>query len=234
MQNTKKIRLSVIIPAFNERDSIVEIVKRVQDVDIEKEIIIVDDYSSDGTREIVRDDIDGENVTKIYHDRNCGKGAAVRTGIKHISGDIVIIQDADMEYDPADYLSLVDPVVRGAADVVYGSRLSGGAPQRVHMFWHLMGNRLLSFVTNILYNTTLTDMETGYKVFRSDVLKGLNLKSNRFNIEPEITAKIFKQRFRVYELPIAYYGRTYQEGKKITWRDGFSAMFTLMKYRVLD
>ena len=228
------MKLSVIVPVFNEENSIQEIIKRVQNIDIEKEIIIIDDFSNDGSREIIKTGIAGDNITRLYHDRNLGKGAAIRTGIKHVSGDIVIIQDADMEYDPGDYASLIAPITRGDADVVYGSRLSGGAPQRVYMFWHMMGNKFLSFTTNLLYNTTLTDMETGYKVFKADVIKGLNLKSNRFEIEPEITAKIFKRKYRVYELPISYYGRTYEEGKKITWKDGFKALWTILKYRFVD
>lgn len=228
------MKLSVIIPVFNEKDSIQEIVKRVRNISINKEIILVDDFSNDGTREIIKNDINGDNIIKLYHDKNLGKGAAVRTGIGRVSGNIVIIQDADLEYDPGDYFSLIEPIIRGDADVVYGSRLSGGSPQRVYMFWHLMGNRFLSFMTNILYNTTLTDMETGYKVFKAEVVKGLNLKSNRFEIEPEITAKIFKRKYRVYELPISYYGRTYQEGKKITWKDGFIALWTILKYKFTD
>lgn len=228
------MKLSVIIPVFNEKNSITKIIKKVEDVDIPKEIILIDDFSSDGTREIIRDSIDGDNIIKLYHPENLGKGAAIRTGIKSITGDIAIIQDADMEYDPNDYFKLIEPIKRGDADVVYGSRLSGGAPQRVYMFWHLMGNRFLSFMTNLLYNTTLTDMETGYKVFRADIIKSLDLRSNRFEIEPEITAKIFKRKYRVYELPISYYGRTYGEGKKITWKDGFGALWTLVKYRFVD
>ncbi len=228
------MKLTVLIPVYNERKSISKIVQLVNDIDIEKEIILIDDFSTDGTRNIIEQDIKGSNIIKLYHDKNMGKGAALRTGIKHISGDIVIIQDADLEYDPSDYFSLLDPIIRGDADVVYGSRLSGGAPQRVYMFWHLVGNKFLSFVTNLLYNTTLTDMETGYKVFKSEIIKNLNLKSNQFEIEPEITAKIFKKKYRVYELPISYYGRTYEEGKKITWKDGFKALFTLLKYRFLD
>lgn len=228
------MKLSVIIPVFNEKNSIQNIVKKVEDIDIDKEIILIDDCSNDGTVEIIKNNINGRNIKKLFHKKNLGKGAAIRTGIKHISGDIVIIQDADMEYDPNDYHALIWPIVRGDADVVYGSRLSGGAPQRVHMFWHLMGNRMLSFITNIIYNTTLTDMETGYKVFRTDVIKNLNLKSSRFEIEPEITAKIFKQKLRVYELPISYYGRSYEEGKKITWKDGFIALWTILKYRFVD
>ncbi len=228
------MKLSVIIPVFNERNSIQEIIERVRNVDIEKEIILIDDFSDDGTREIIKNDINSGEIIKLYHDKNLGKGAAIRTGITYVSGDVVIIQDADLEYDPKDYASLIDPIKRGDADVVYGSRLSGGAPQRVHMFWHLMGNKFLSFITNLLYNTTLTDMETGYKVFKAEVIKGLDLKSDRFEIEPEITAKIFKRKYRVYEIPISYYGRTYEEGKKITWKDGFMALWTILKYRFID
>lgn len=227
------MKLSVIIPVYNEKNSLLKIVEMVDKINIEKEIILVDDCSDDGSREIMEASINGYNITKLYHDKNRGKGAAVRTGIKHVSGDIVIIQDADLEYDPSDYSMLIGPIVRGDADVVYGSRLSGGAPQRVYMFWHLVGNKFLTFVTNFLYNTTLSDMETGYKVFKTEVLRSLNLVSNRFEIEPEITAKIFKKKYRVYEVPISYYGRTYDEGKKITWKDGFITLWTILKYRIL-
>ena len=228
------MKLSVIIPVFNEKNTIQEIVKRVEKIEIEKEIILIDDFSTDGTREIIKNNISGNNLIKLYHSKNFGKGTAIRTGIDHISGDIAIIQDADMEYDPNNYFALIGPITRGDTDVVYGSRLSGGAPQRVYMFWHLMGNKFLSFMTNLIYNTTLTDMETGYKVFKSEILKSLNLKSNRFEIEPEITAKIFKRKYRVYELPISYYGRTYEEGKKITWKDGIGALWAIFKYRFFD
>lgn len=228
------MKLSIIIPVFNERDSIAEIIRRVNDLNIEKEIIIIDDFSSDGTRDVIVNDVNGDNITKLYHNKNLGKGAAIRTGIPLISGDIVIIQDADLEYDPKDYFALIEPITRGDADVVYGSRFAGGRPQRVYMFWHMVGNKFLSFVTNLVCNTTLTDMETGYKVFRSEIIKGLNLKSNRFEIEPEITVKIFKKKYRVYELPIAYYGRTYEEGKKITWVDGFRALWTILRYKFMD
>jgi len=228
------MKLTVIIPVFNERDSIKDIIKKVNEVNFQKEIILIDDFSTDGTREIIKTDIFDDNIIKLYHDKNQGKGAAIVTGLTKVTGDIVIIQDADMEYDPNDYYALLEPIIRGDADVVYGSRLSGGAPQRVYLFWHLVGNKFLSFMTNILYNTTLTDMETGYKVFKSGVIKSLHLKSKRFEIEPEITAKIFKKKLRVYELPISYYGRTYTEGKKITWKDGFRALWTLIKYRFID
>lgn len=228
------MKLSVIMPVFNEKDSIMKIIKKVEEIDIQKEIILIDDFSTDGTREIIKNSINGNNIIKLYHSKNLGKGAAIRTGIEHVSGDLVIIQDADMEYDPNDYFSLIKPIVRGDADAVYGSRLSGGAPQRVYMFWHLMGNRFLSFMVNLLYNTTLSDMETGYKVFKAEAIKGLNLRSNRFEIEAEITAKIFKKKYRVYEVPISYYGRSYKEGKKITWKDGLVALWTILKYRFID
>lgn len=228
------MKLTVIIPVFNEKDSIKDIIKKVNEVNFQKEIILIDDGSTDGTLKIIKTDISDDNIIKLYHDKNQGKGAAIVTGLTKVTGDIVIIQDADMEYDPNDYYALLEPIIRGDADVVYGSRLSGGAPQRVYLFWHLVGNKFLSFITNILYNTTLTDMETGYKVFKSEVIKSLHLKSKRFEIEPEITAKIFKKKLRVYELPISYYGRTYTEGKKITWKDGFRALWTLIKYRFMD
>lgn len=230
------MRLSIIIPVYNEKDTILEILKRVLSVDVnmEKEIILVDDCSFDGTAQLLRG-VKGNNIKVIFHSRNKGKGAAICTGLEYVSGDIVIFQDADLEYDPNEYIKLLTPIMNGCADVVYGSRLSGGCPQRVYMFWHLLGNRLLALITNIIYNTTLSDMETGYKVFRKEIIKNLNLKSKGFSIEPEITAKIFKKnRYRVYEIPISYYGRTYKEGKKITWRQGFSAIFTLLWYRFFD
>lgn len=199
----------------------------------DKEIIIVDDGSDDGTIEklaSIQDDI----VKVLYHTKNLGKGAALRTAFEHVSGDIVAIQDADLEYDPRELNELVEPIVRGDADVVYGSRLSGGKLQRVYLFWHKVGNIFLTLITNILFNTTLTDIETCYKVFRSNLLKELNLKSNDFTIEAEITAKLLKKKLRIFEMPISYYGRTYAEGKKISWRHGFSALFALVKYRLMD
>lgn len=227
------MKISIVIPVFNEVDTIGEIVKRVENVDIPKEIIIVDDGSFDGTRDVLKK-IKSDDIKIYYHDRNLGKGGALKTGFKEVTGGIVIVQDADLEYDPNEIPLLIDPILKGVADVVFGSRLSGGRPQRVYMFWHKVGNKLITFIANLLFNNTLSDVETGYKVFRREVIQNLNLKSNGFSIEPEITAKIFKKQYRVYEIPISYYGRTYREGKKITWRYGFSAIWTLIKYRFID
>lgn len=227
------MKISVVIPVYNEVGTIEEIIRKVKEVPLDKEIIVVDDGSSDGTREKLQKlNVDGMKV--FYHHKNQGKGAALRTGFKNCQGQIIITQDADLEYDPQEYHSLIDPILKGAADVVYGSRLSGGRPQRVYLFWHKFGNRLLTLLTNILYNNTLSDMETGYKVFRKNVLDSFNIHSQGFSIEPEITAKIFKGSWRVYEIPISYYGRTYREGKKITWKHGFSAILALIWYRIFD
>lgn len=226
--------LSVVMPVYNEKETVLKIIDKVLKLDILKELIIVDDGSTDGTMELLKRKEFGPNVKKIFHEKNLGKGAALRTGFKNVSGEIIAVQDADLEYDPGEFKDLTGPIIKGVADVVYGSRLWGGKPQRVHMFWHLVGNRFLTLVADILYNTTLTDMETCYKVFRRDVLKEISIKSNGFSVEPEITAKILKKRFKVYEMPISYYGRTYEEGKKITWRHGFSALWTLVKYRFVD
>ena len=226
------MKISVIVPVFNEKETLQQILEKVKNVNIEKEIIIVDDHSTDGTREIL-EKITDNNVKVIYHRENKGKGAAIRTAQKHhISGDVVIIQDADLEYQPEDYHRLIKPIEDGFADVVYGSRFLG--THRVFMFWHYFGNKLLTWLTNILYNTMLTDMETCYKVFRVEVFKKLNIRSNRFDFEAEVTAKVFKQKLRVVEMPITHYGRGYEEGKKITWKDGFIAIWTLIKYRFID
>jgi glycosyltransferase involved in cell wall biosynthesis len=222
--------LSVIIPVYNEKNTIRQIVERVQAVPITKEIIIVDDGSRDGTRDILKDLAKQENIKVILHDKNKGKGAALSTGLQHISGDFVIFQDADLEYHPEEYPRLLEPIQKEYADVVYGSRFKGSG--RAFLFWHKVGNIFLNFITNILYNSTLTDMETCYKMFRRDVIKGITIESNRFNVEPEITAKILKRGYKVFEVPITYSGRDFSEGKKITWRDGFSALWTLIKYRV--
>ncbi len=226
-------KLSVIVPVYNEAATIKEIIKRIQAVELNKEIIVVDDGSDDGTRQII-ERLPDANIKKVFHENNRGKGAAVRSAIPHASGDVIVIQDADLEYDPKEYVHLIGPIREGVADAVYGSRLSGGKPQRVFMFWHLVGNRMLNLMTNILFNTTLTDMETCYKMIRADILKEIPLRSDKFNIEPEITAKILKRRLRVYEIPISYYGRTYDEGKKINWRHGFAAIWALLRYRFTD
>jgi glycosyltransferase involved in cell wall biosynthesis len=224
--------LTVVIPAFNEAETILRVIERVREVPFSVQIIVVDDCSTDTTAELVRG---VSNVDFIRHDRNQGKGAALRSGFALARGRVVVVQDADLEYDPTDIPDLISPILQGHADVVYGSRLIGGRPQRVHLFWHKVGNKALSLVTNVLYNTTLTDMETGYKAFTLEVLRAIEpLKESDFRIEPELTAKICRGGFRVYEVPIAYYGRSYAEGKKITWRDGFPALFALVKYRFKD
>ena len=228
------MKISVVIPVYNEVDTIEEIISRVNMMEIVKEIILVDDFSTDGTRERIKGIIqDKENIKVLYHNRNKGKGAALRTGFEHVTGDIVIIQDADLEYDPNEYPNLLDPILDGRADVVYGSRFLGG-PHRVLFFWHYIGNKLLTFLSNALTNLNLTDMETCYKVFNRQILKDINLKSNRFGFEPEFTAKVAKKRFRIYEVPISYSGRTYSEGKKITWKDGIVAFFLIWWYRFFD
>jgi len=226
------VRVSFLVPAYNEAATIVEILERVSQLDLEKQIVVVDDGSTDGTGDLVESWQSGRDDVVLVRQENRGKGAAVRAAIPHADGDICDIQDADLEYDPADVPALIEPITTGRADVVFGSRLSGGRPQRVYLFWHLVGNRFLSLLTNVLYNTTISDMETGYKAFRTEILRSLELRQNGFGIEPEITAKICKQKLRVYELPIAYYGRTYAEGKKITWRDGFKAIRVLLSVRL--
>lgn len=225
------MKLSIIMPVFNERHTIKEIIEKVKSVDIDKQIIIVDDCSDDGTKEILKT-LGDDDIEVIYHNKNKGKGAAVRTGLSHAIGDIVIIQDADLEYDPRDYKVLIRPIIEGRGDVVYGSRFLG--EHRVFLFWHYLGNKFLTYITNFLYNTMLSDMETCYKAFRTEVIKSIKIRSNGFNIEPEITAKVFKKKYRVYEVPITYSGRGYEEGKKITWRDGFVALYTLIKFRFVD
>ena len=226
------MRVSFLIPAFNEAGTLEQVLERVEALDLDKQVVVVDDGSTDGTAEIL-ERWQGEREDRVVvRQPNRGKGAAVRAAIPHVDGDVAVIQDADMEYDPADVPALIEPIERGVADVVFGSRLTGGRPQRAYLFWHLVGNRFLSLVTNILYNTTLHDMETGYKAFRADVLRSLDLRQDGFGIEPEITAKVCLRGLRVYELPIAYYGRTYAEGKKITWRDGVHALAILVRERV--
>ena len=227
--------LSVIIPVYNEKETILQVIEHVLRLDFVREVIVVDDGSTDGTVGLLKNAAFENRVKLIFHDRNRGKGAALRTGFGHVSGDIVTIQDADLEYDPNDFVEMIKPIVAGFADVVYGSRLSGGKPQRVHLFWHKLGNGFLTFMTDLLYNTTLSDMETCYKMFRREVIETITLKSDGFSVEPELTAKICKNKqWRVYEIPISYYGRSYAEGKKITWKQGVSALLTLLKYRFVD
>jgi glycosyltransferase involved in cell wall biosynthesis len=228
-------KLSVIVPVFNERNTVVEVVRRMRAVqlpgDLDLEIVIVDDGSTDGTRQVLPQ-LRDSTVRIVEHPENRGKGAAVRTGLSEISGDLVLIQDADLEYDPEDWPKLLSPVLRGRARVVYGSRFTG--ERRNMLFLHWVGNRFLSLVTNILYNTTLSDMETCYKLLDRRVADRLRLRADRFDIEPEITAKVLKSGERIYEVPISYTGREFHEGKKITWRDGFAALYTLVKYRFVD
>jgi glycosyltransferase involved in cell wall biosynthesis len=226
------MRVSFLVPAYNEAATIEALLDAVWALDLDKQLVVVDDGSTDGTADIVERWREGRNGVVFLRQENRGKGSAVRAAIPHADGDISVIQDADLEYDPADVPALIEPIERGVADVVFGSRLSGGRPQRAYLFWHLVGNRFLSLLTNLLYNTTLSDMETGYKAFRSEILRSLDLRQDDFAIEPEITAKICKRKLRVYELPIAYYGRTYAEGKKITWRDGFKAIRVLFGVRL--
>jgi glycosyltransferase involved in cell wall biosynthesis len=226
------IGVSFLIPAYNEARTILEVLERIDALDLEVEVIVVDDGSTDETAAIVETFAASHPEVHLLRQPNRGKGSAVRLAATRITKEIAVIQDADMEYDPADVIRLIEPIQRGVADVVFGSRLSGGAPQRAYLFWHLIGNRCLSLLTGLLFNTTLSDMETGYKAFRSDVLRSLRLTQDDFAIEPEITGEVCKRHLRVYEMPIAYYGRTYAEGKNITWRDGFKAIRVLVQVRL--
>ncbi len=246
------MKVSVVIPVYNERAFIEEVLLRVQAVPIDKEIILIDDQSSDGTRPLLQEfdkaqsegkrdilvqngksRLSLENIRFLFQLQNAGKGAALRRGFEAVTGDVVLVQDADLEYDPKDYGKLLEPIFDGKADVVYGSRFLGG-PQRVHYFWHYVGNKFLTLLSDIFTNLKLTDMETCYKVFRREVLQGITLESNRFGFEPEFTAKISKGTWRIYEVPISYAGRTYAEGKKITWKDGISTLWCILRYNLFD
>ena len=227
------MNVSVIIPVYNESNTIEEILRRVEAQEIAGEILIVDDGSTDGTRDILKTLSSKEYIKVILHEMNQGKGAAVRTGIQNATGDVLLIQDADLEYNPRDYPALLQPIEEGIADVVYGSRFLGG-PRRTAMYWHMVANKLLTFMTNLLYNTILSDMETGYKVFKREVLEGIKIRANKFDFEPEFTAKILKRKARVYEVPISFNPRDYDEGKKIGINDAFQAIWALLKYRFVD
>jgi glycosyltransferase involved in cell wall biosynthesis len=236
------VKLSVLVPVYNEERTVEEVVRRVNAVPVPKEIILVDDGSQDQSRQILErlrqendQAADPANQLKvIFQPFNQGKGAALREALRHVTGDIVIVQDADLEYDPRDYPGLLEPIERGLADVVYGTRFAGGGAHRVFFFWHSIGNRALTLLSNMLTNLNLSDMEVGYKVFRADVLKSIELKSKRFGFEPEITMKLAKRRCRFYEVPISYHGRTYDEGKKITWKDGVAALYYIVRFRFSD
>lgn len=225
------MKLSVIIPCYNEAHTINEILERVKAFPYaDKEIIVVDDCSSDGTRDLLKEI--GGPISVIYQEKNMGKGAALRSGIKAATGDIIIIQDADLEYDPNDIPQVIQPILDGNADVVYGSRFVGGRPHRVVYFWHMMGNKFLSTVSNMFTNLNLTDMETCYKAFSREIIQSIDIEEDRFGFEPEITAKVAKKKCRIYEVGISYYGRTYAEGKKIGWKDGFAALWCIAKYNL--
>ncbi|MCR4407173.1 MAG: glycosyltransferase family 2 protein [Anaerolineae bacterium] len=229
------MKLSVLVPVYNEQATIGEILRRIRAVKlegIEREIIVVDDCSTDGTAEVLRQEAQYEDTLVFTHQHNQGKGAAVRTALQHASGDILLIQDADLEYDPREYPMLLQPILEKRSQVVYGSRFLGG-PRKAMFFWHMVGNKFLTFITNLLYNTILTDMETCYKVFTREVADKLHLRSPRWGFDPEITAQILRQGYRIYEVPISYTGREMWEGKKINWRDGFIVLWTLLKYRVV-
>ena len=236
------MKLSVLVPVYNEERTLEEVVRRVCAVQLPKEIILVDDGSKDRSREILarlKDQSERANdplnhIKVFLQPENQGKGAAIKTAISHVTGDVVIVQDADLEYDPKDYPSLLEPIQDGSADVVYGTRFAGGGAHRVLFFWHSLGNRTLTLLSNMLTNLNLSDMEVGYKVFRADILKGIELKSNRFGFEPEITVKLARRGWRFYEVPISYHGRTYEEGKKITWKDGIAALYYMIRFRFSD
>jgi glycosyltransferase involved in cell wall biosynthesis len=228
------MKVSVIIPCYNEKNSLPKLLALVKEAPVkEKEVVLVDDASEDGTREMIKATLERQVAQVVYHEKNMGKGAAIRSGLERVSGDIVIIQDADLEYDPMEYPKLIEPILTGRADVVFGSRFVGGGPHRVHLFWHYIGNKMLTLFSNMFSNLNLTDMETCYKVFRTEVIKGIQLEEKGFGIEPEIAIKVGKRKCRVYEVGISYYGRSYGEGKKITWKHGLEAVWVVLKYGIL-
>lgn len=229
------MKLSIVIPCYNELKTIENIVAAVKAAPVaDKEIIVVDDCSKDGTRDLLKSKIEGQVSKVVYHEVNQGKGAALRTGFKHATGDVVVVQDADLEYDPNEYPVLMDPILKDRADVVFGSRFMGGGPHRVVYFWHMVGNKFLTLLSNMFTNINLTDMETCYKMFRREIIQSINIEEDRFGFEPEITAKLAKGDYRIYEVGISYYGRTYAEGKKIGWRDGFRAIYAIIKYNLFS
>ena len=227
------MKLSIIIPCYNEKSALPDLISLVKEAPVEeKEIILVDDCSNDGSTQLIKTKIEKEVNKVIYHSKNMGKGAAIKSGLEYVSGDLVILQDADLEYDPREYPKLMAPIIEGKADVVYGSRFLGGGPHRVYLFWHYVGNKFLTILSNMFTNLNLTDMETCYKLFRTEIIKGIDLEQKGFGVEPEITAKIAKKDCRIYEVGISYYGRSYGEGKKINWRDGFKAIYYIIKYGI--
>lgn len=229
------MKLSIVIPCYNEKNTIRDIIAAVRASPVrDKEIIIVDDFSTDGTRDLLKNELSSTVDKIIFHEFNQGKGAALRTGIKEATGDVVVIQDADLEYDPQEYPILMEPIVKGRADVVFGSRFMGGGAHRVVYFWHMIGNKVLTLLSNMCTNLNLTDMETCYKLFKREVIQSINIEENRFGFEPEITAKVAKKGVIIYEVGISYYGRTYAEGKKIGWRDGFRAIYCILKYNLFQ
>jgi glycosyltransferase involved in cell wall biosynthesis len=236
------VKLSILVPVYNEERTLEEVVRRVRAIPIPKEIILVDDGSRDRSPQILtrlqqdsdRGDDPVNKIRVFFQPRNQGKGAAIKTALRQVTGEVIIIQDADLEYDPKDYPTLLEPIISGLADVVYGTRFYGGGAHRVLFFWHYVGNQLLTLVSNMITNLNLSDMEVGYKAFRTEIVRDIDLKSQRFGFEPEITVKLAKKRCRFYEVPISYHGRTYEEGKKITWKDGFAALYYLIRFRFAD